>query len=499
MPGSTAVCTLAVERPAGDHVDTVTVKAWDDDGNEVSNVAEIEYAVAGTAPTTAAEIGVSVMLDGVPASVPGPTRTFGEPLVWTYQVTNEGTTNLWAAYLKHDTAVVQCSERDLAPGESTVCSRHSSAAAGAHVESVVASAWDSDGVKVTASVDVGYMSDVAIDNRSMIMRATVAGADAETAPGPVVVAGDPLPLEFTITNTGTESLYAAWVSVPGFGTARCPERDMAPGAGVTCFVDDVAQPGLFSSTARAVAYDGAGERLETFDRIHFFVPATTGAEIAVDVLVDGLNGSQNPRIAAGEIITFSYLVSNLGSVSLDSVVVSDDVHGSIGCPATSIAPGVMMVCTYAEVAVTQEGRIDTTVTAVGGTTGVSATDRAFFHVRERGREEALSLQVTINGADADNPPGPALEVGRTAQLRYVLTNTSTQSGVYSASVSDPRVPASQISCSSGPYLARGRSIVCFATITIEAGNWASVPEGHGYGQNGSRIDTSDRVHYTGIL
>jgi hypothetical protein len=120
-------------------------------------------------------------------------------------------------------------------------------------------------------------------------------------------------------------------------------------------------------------------------------------------------------------------------------------------------------------------------------------------VRERGREEALALTVTINGVGADTAPGPALEVGRRVQVRYILTNTSTETNIHSASILDPRVPDSQVSCSGGPFLGRGQSMVCATTVTIEPGDWANVVTARGYGQNGVRIDTSDRLHYTGVL
>ena len=197
-------------------------------------------------------------------------------------------------------------------------------------------------------------------------------------------------------------------------------------------------------------------------------------------------------------MTFSYLVNNTGSEVLDDIDLEDSTHGRIGCPATTAAPGAMVVCTHQEVATLQYTFFDSLVEALAGSQVVSDTERLYYHVRERGREEDLSLSVTVDGIDADSAPGPVLEVGRSAQVRYVLTNASSETRIYSASISDPRVPDSQMSCSGGPTVQRGQSMICTATITVESGVWENVVAARGYGQNGVRINASDRVYYTGV-
>jgi len=500
QPGATVLCTASIDQDAGDWAETVTAKAWSDTGEVAVASETVAYTVEG-APQES-EIELQVTLDGQPVAVPGPEIPFGGTLAWEYTVSNVGTNNLWSLHVEHGDAVVQCPVADLAEGESTVCARTSLAAAGDHVEPVTVSAWDSYGLQVFDAADAGYRTEIAADSSSMALTAAVDGSPAPTAPGPVVAQGSPLPLTFTASNTGSVSLYSLWVNVPGFGTATCPDRDMVPGESVVCHLDDPATPGQFSSTVRSVAYNGAGEEIEAFDQLHFFVPESPGGSVHLDVLVDGLNGDQHagPRIALGQVMTFTYLVTNGGSIPLSDVSVTDSTQGTVSCPAGSLSPGGLLVCSRTETADELDTfHFDSTVTAGGSGGTVSDSERLYYHVRERGREEALSLDVTIGGHDADSPPGPALEVGRTVQLRYVLTNTSTQTAVYSASVSDPRVPESQISCSGGPFLQRGRSMICTATITVSAGDWANVVSARAYGQNGARIDASDRVHYTGVL
>ena len=57
--------------------------------------------------------------------------------------------------------------------------------------------------------------------------------------------------------------------------------------------------------------------------------------------------SASPTIfkAAGNIITYNYLVTNTGNVALTGITLNDDVLGAITCPATSLAVGANMTCT----------------------------------------------------------------------------------------------------------------------------------------------------------
>jgi hypothetical protein len=270
---------------------------------------------------------------------------------------------------------------------------------------------------------------------------------------------------------------------------------------VTCTLEPRALPGLFSSVARAVAYDVAGAEVESSDPLYVFVPASDGAAVHLDVLVDGLNGDRyaGPRIEEGEIMTFSYLVSNEGSVPLTDVSIVDTAHGAISCPRSDVDPGETLVCTLRETARLIRTEFDTTVTARAGGQTVTDTERLYYHVKPFGREDELLLEVTIDGLDADRAPGPTLEAGSTARIRYVLTNNARQATMWSAEILDPRVPAGQMSCSGGPTLGHYQSMICTATIVVEAGQWSNLVVGHAWSNNGPRLDASDRIHYYGIL
>ena len=498
-PGATTECVRDQTMVSGPHVDVVTAQAWAEDGVEAAASDPVSYlvgtdsAVAGPAMTLEAAVG------GVEADdVPGPELGFGDPLAYTYLVTNVGTEELWALYVEHPgTPPVACPERHLLPGDTVECTAAGRAAAGSVVADVVASAWSGQGTRASAVDRVAYHTAMDPAARGLSLGASVNGVSAAAAPGPVVTPGTTVAVRFTITNTGVSDLYGAWIGTGRLGTASCPDRHLSPAETVTCSIDLVAQPGSYGGRVEAVAYDDAGSQIEASTQIWFFVPDASGAAVKLEFLVDGLNGDvpAGPRIRQGEVMTFTYLVSNTGGVPVTGVVVSDDRVGTITCPAATIAPGVTLVCTRRLTA----QLIETSILArVSTAQGISDTERLYYHVRPYGREDDLILEVTINGVDADAAPGPALPVGTTATIRYVLTNNSSQTALWNAQILDPKVPASAIRCSGGPTLGAYQSMVCTATIRVTGGQWSNQVVGQAWSSNGPRLDASDRVNYYGM-
>ena len=133
-----------------------------------------------------------------------------------------------------------------------------------------------------------------------------------------------------------------------------------------------------------------------------------------------------------------------------------------------------------------------------GEEGAADTERLYYHVKSHGREDLLRLEVSINGVDADAAPGPTLPVGSTATIRYVLTNNANTAHKWSATILDHRVPTSAMRCSGGPTLGHYQSMVCTATIRIQAGQWSNQVIGYAWSNNGPRLDASDRLHYYGM-
>ncbi|MEZ4732233.1 MAG: SdrD B-like domain-containing protein [Caldilineaceae bacterium] len=58
-----------------------------------------------------------------------------------------------------------------------------------------------------------------------------------------------------------------------------------------------------------------------------------------------------PSIAEGEMVTWSYVITNTGNVALTDITLSDDVEGEITCPATDLAVGAGMTCLWTGTAI----------------------------------------------------------------------------------------------------------------------------------------------------
>lgn len=325
----------------------------------------------------------------------------------------------------------------------------------------------------------------------------VEGRSTASAPGPVVVSGKNAEARIRVTNTGGVSLRHLRVALPGVGKASCPVHHLGPGEEVECVIEIGGDPGAHLQAVQVAMSAGSGARVSTETALHYFVAVEKGPVAHLEFLVDGLNGDvpAGPRFGKGQTLTFSYVVASIGGEALTHVRVTDGGVGKIDCPGDTVEPGETLVCTRTWVAHLTETTNLATVTA---DRGVKDTERLYYHVRDYGREDDLSFVVTVNGADANVPMGPTLPVGSIAQLRYVLTNRSNNTNVWSAEILDPMVPADRLHCTGGPSLGVGQSMVCTATVTVTLGQWSDLVIARAWSSNGPRLDASDKAHLYGM-
>ena len=92
-----------------------------------------------------------------------------------------------------------------------------------------------------------------------------------------------------------------------------------------------------------------------------------------------------PRIRSGREVTWTYNVTNNGTVILNNIIVIDDMLGEITCPSTTLQPGESMVCTAIGTAwVGQYSNLGTVtavyegVTSDNGRTIVSDSDQSHY-------------------------------------------------------------------------------------------------------------------------
>jgi hypothetical protein len=107
---------------------------------------------------------------------------------------------------------------------------------------------------------------------------------------------------------------------------------------------------------------------------------------------------------------------------------------------------------------------------------------------------SIRIEKSTNGEDADEAPGPTIEVGRTVTWTYVITNTGSVvlTGVV---VSDDK--GVSVSCSGPSTLDPGQSITCTGTGTATEGQYRNVGMVRA-NWSGGTVEDTDASHYLGV-
>ncbi len=183
--------------------------------------------------------------------------------------------------------------------------------------------------------------------------------------------------------------------------------------------------------------------------------------------------------SVGDVISYSYLVTNTGNVTLSGpFTVSDDKATDEACPATaSLAPGASITCT-ASYTITQADLDAGSVTNIASASNGTVTSPTDTETVTATQNPALTIVKTATPTTYDS-------VGDVISYSYLVTNTGnvTLSGPFT--VSDDK--ATDETCPATASLAPGASITCTASYTItqadlDAGsvtNIASASERHG--------------------
>lgn len=456
-------------------------------------------AATGTGPLT-----VRVVANGEAAGrAPGPSIDAGTTVTWSYRVTNSGSSSLWALYLWHDgIGAAQCPTRAMAPGETVRCSGASTALPGEHAGAVTAWAWDDVGDEAVAEAVAHYVGTGSgpVANPAVDLEAFVAGQDADTPPGMIVLPGTALSYRYRVRNTGDVPLAGIWVRDEAFGAITCPTPRLAPGEEMTCRARRQAEDGLRGWTAQVYAWDARGTQATDLDSLNY-LGADPAQGVAIEALVEGFDGDTppGPRVhRPGETIAFSYVVINTGGLPLSRIRVVDRVLGEVACGGSTLGPGEMMTCTASTVARLGQFSSAGRVTARAGTVAVRDSDPIHYHVREEPRIHRLALEVTVNGREADDAASaPLVPVGDPVELVYTINYTGNNL-VYNLIIQDPFVPGSLISCNGDRTLSAGEALRCTATVPAAAGPNASLVTVVSWDADGRRVTAQDEAHYYGM-
>jgi hypothetical protein len=316
------------------------------------------------------------------------------------------------------------------------------------------SAIDSD----IAVIDCYPLPDVDIEKSTN-------GEDADSAPGPYIMVGDPVNWTYTITNTGDDALTLTSLvddKVPALGLDDCSADTLAAGASTTCSASSVAGEGQYENTATVTAMgDHSQMPADDSDMSHYFgLLAAINLEKTPDVLM---------FTEVGQVITYTFDVRNDSNVVLTNVYVSDPLPrlSAIDCGGqTELAVGETMECTATyEI---EQADIDATVVHNEAMAYGTAPD---------GTEVSDDAEATVNSEpvfsltlDKTAVPLTFDEVGDPIAYAYLLTNSGNQTLYPPYSVVDDKAT---VDCPDGPdSLPPGGTVLCSAGYTILDGDVA---------------------------
>src|SRR5439155_1314575 len=140
----------------------------------------------------------------------------------------------------------------------------------------------------------------------------------------------------------------------------------------------------------------------------------------------------------GDVISYSYLLTNSGNVTLSGPFTVSDDKATATCPATaSLAPGASLTCTASHT-ITQtdlnSGSVTNTATATGSYIRMPVTSNPYPHSANTTLFRSLTLVKTAT-------PTTYSKVGDVISYSYLLTNSGnvTLSGPFT--VSDDKATA----------------------------------------------------------
>ena len=299
---------------AGTYPNTVTAIAIDNDGNSDTATADASVTVTDVMPV------ISVTKVANPLSLPEPGGLF----TYTYVVTNNSVETVTVTSVVDDVlgAIPLPADVILAPGESTVAMIATTTyiEPGTYPNIVTAKAVDNEGNEATATANASVTVTDVMPTLEVVKSVT---------PLEMNMPGGTFDYSVTVTNTSVEPVKVTLVEDDVYGivyqwTAGAPEIWLAPGESrVFEFSMDHTAPGEYPNTVDATVEDNEGN------------PASASDDAVVTVwnpAIQVVKSSDAPDglVPRGTLVTYTYVVTNVGDVDLFDIVVTDDKLGEIG-------------------------------------------------------------------------------------------------------------------------------------------------------------------------
>ena len=154
-------------------------------------------------------------------------------------------------------------------------------------------------------------------------------------------AGQVITYSYTVTNTGNVTLPGPFsVTDDRLPTVVCPATaSLAPAASVTCTASHtITQADIDAGSIVNVASASNGPVTSA--------PQTETVTAVQTKAMTVKKSSPTTSLSAPRTVSYSYLVTNSGNVTLTGIALADDNdNNDLACPGTTLAPAATMTCT----------------------------------------------------------------------------------------------------------------------------------------------------------
>ena len=439
-----------------------TVTQADLDAGEVINTASVDANLPNGDPVPTLSDNATVTataepeLDIFKSALTSNFSAVGE--VVDYEITVRNIGNVTISNIVVDDPLIpslSCPVNSLAPSAAFVCTG-SYAVTQADIDAgQVDNTATATGTPSTGSLDpVSAVRSIAADlNPELTLVKTATTPDFDSV-------GDTVDYDYLVTNTGnttiTGNISVSDDKIPSVSCPITPAGGLVPGASLSCsaiYVVTQADLDAGQVTNIASATDGA----ITSDDVSETVDAVQSTSLAMTK-----TASPQSFDAIGDLISYDYVVTNTGNITLTSAVtVSDDRIASVTCPALpagGLAPNASLTCTGTDT-VTQA---DIDAGSITNTASAAANGVSSPPVSETVTADQLPALAIEKSADRAN----FAALGEIVTYDYLVTNTGNVTITDPISVSDDRIASVSCPALPGGSLAVGASLTCSAWYEV---------------------------------
>jgi hypothetical protein len=237
------------------------------------------------------------------------------------------------------------------------------------------------------------------------------GEDADNPTGPLILVGNPVLWEYFVTNTGNVELTNVTVTDNQGVVVNCPSTTLAANGGsMTCTGNGTAAAGQYANIGDVVGTPPVGANVTDMDPSHYFgVDPNIDIEKATNgVDADDPNAGDAPQINPGDLVSWTYVVTNTGNYALINISVVDDQGVPVSCPSDTLDVGESMICTASGLA---DDLMNTGFTTVPGLCGSVPNWPLYENMgTASGTTVAGGFVQDVDPSHYCNPPNPNIEI-----------------------------------------------------------------------------------------